>query len=278
MVCITCGKKPVIELQQGGLCKECFIRYFRKKVYKTIRGYKLFTKRDVLCVACSGNDDSLAVLYLVGQLAKRQRQGIFAICVDECIEGYSKKRLDHARRFCDKHGIDFVTASFKEEFGHTLKEMMLEKSRENPKQDPCNLCITLKRRLINDYVRKLKATRIVTGHNLDDEAQSMLKSIFDGNNKLTGTMGPSTGKERGSGSIPEVKPLFFCTGNETQMYSKLLKLGASRLICPYKKDSYRDMLSRHLEKLERDSIGTKSSIIQNMIIINPLLKKIQLNT
>ena len=92
--CILCGKPHVIVEQQGPLCKDCFIRYFQKKVFKTVRKYRLFDKKDRLCVACSGGKDSLAALYLVNRIAKRQRQPIFALGIDEGIRGYRDKQSD----------------------------------------------------------------------------------------------------------------------------------------------------------------------------------------
>lgn len=271
--CIICGKTPVIELQQGHLCRDCFIRYLQRKVYKTIRKHRLFSRDDVLCVACSGGKDSLTVLHLVDKLAKKRKQKLFALGVDEGVKGYREKQLEHMRYFCEKHGIDCVIVSFKHEFGHTIEELMKIVRKKRVGISQCALCGILRRRLLNKYAKKLGATRIVVGHNLDDEAQTGLMNMFKGGIELAARMGPTTGAVKHPGFVPRVKPLYFCTEKETTLYTKLLKFRVLYQRCPYRKYSYRAYIARHLDEIDRDYKGTKTSIIQNLLSILPLLKK-----
>ncbi len=271
--CIICGKEPVIELQQGHLCRDCFIRYFERKVYKTIRKYELFGKRDVLCVACSGGKDSLAVLHLAGRLAKRRRQRIFAIGIDEGVPGYRDRQLRDMQKMCKDEGIDCVLVSFRDEFGHTIEGMMKIVRRKKLDISQCALCGILRRRLLNSHAKRIGATRIVVGHNLDDEAQTVMMNMFKGGIELAARMGPTTGTVKHPGFVPRVKPLYFCTELETRTYTKLLGFRVMYKRCPYRRLSYRAYLARHLDIIEKDYKGTKTSIIQNFLQILPLLKK-----
>jgi len=72
MGCNTCKTKPVIELinKDTKLCKKCFIRYFEKKVKKTIRNYNLIKSGDHIGVGVSGGKDSLTTLYLINEITK----------------------------------------------------------------------------------------------------------------------------------------------------------------------------------------------------------------
>jgi len=273
MPCIICGKKPVIELQQGALCKAHFMRYFEKKVYKTIRKYELIEKGDMLCVACSGGKDSLTALYLVNKLAKKRGQKIFALSIDEGVEGYRDKQLEDMQNFCKKSGIDFVIVSFEDEFGYTIEEMMKIVRKKKLEISQCALCGILRRKLLNGYAKKFGATKIVVGHNLDDEAQTFLMNIFKGGIELAARMGPVTGAVRHRGFVPRVKPLYFCTEAETAMFTKLLGIKVLYKRCPYRQFSYRAYVDGHLQEMEKNYKGTKSSIIQNLLKILPLLKK-----
>jgi uncharacterized protein (TIGR00269 family) len=273
MTCILCGKEAVIELQQGKLCKDCFIRYFQRKVFKTIRQHKLFGKKDRLCVACSGGKDSLAVLHLVSKLAKKRGQGLFALGIDEGVKGYRDRQLEHMRLFCEKYGIDCVTVSFKREFGRTIEEMMKLVRQKGPEISQCALCGILRRRLLNKYSKNLGATKIVVGHNLDDEAQTVLMNMFKGGIELAARMGPTTGSVKHPGFVPRVKPLYFCTELETRTYTRLLGFKVLYRRCPYRKFSYRAYVAKHLDEIDRDYKGTKTSIIRNFLQILPLLKK-----
>ena len=125
MRCILCDKKGVITLQQGSLCKDCFTRYFQKKVYKNIRKFGMFSKKDILCFAVSGGRDSMTALYVVKDITEQQRQKVFVITIDEGEKG-CVKRVNHVKDFCKKHGIDLVTLSLKDELGRTCSQFMSE--------------------------------------------------------------------------------------------------------------------------------------------------------
>jgi len=45
---------------------------------------------------------------------------------------------------------------------------------------------------MNKEARKLKADKIATGHNLDDEAQTFLINVFKGSPDLSSNSGPIT--------------------------------------------------------------------------------------
>jgi len=268
-----CGGGEAIVLQQGALCGECFIQYFQKKVYRTIRQHRLFSKSDVLCVACSGGKDSLAALYLINELAKKQRQKIFALGVDEGVAGYREKQLDDMAEFCKKYDIDYSIVSFKDEFGHTIEDLMKIARKKKLDVSQCALCGILRRRLLNSHAKRQGATKIITGHNLDDEVQTFLMNLFKGGIELAARMGPATGAVAHGGFVPRVKPLYFCTEEETTVYTKLMKFSVLYERCPYRKDSYRDYVDNVIQQTEKDYKGTKTSIIQNLMKMQPLLKK-----
>ena len=64
MNCEKCGKKAVIVLQHGSLCKYHFIDHFESKVFKTINRFQLIGRDDKICVAGSRGKNSLTGLYL----------------------------------------------------------------------------------------------------------------------------------------------------------------------------------------------------------------------
>ena len=273
MKCILCGKPHVIELQQGQLCRQCFIQYFQKKVYRTIRKHSLFGKDDVLCVACSGGKDSLAVLYLVNRIAKKRKQKLFALGIDEGVEGYRERQLDDMEKFCSEHGIDCMFVSFKDEFGKTIEELMKIARKKKVDVSQCALCGILRRKLLNTYARKMGATKMVVGHNLDDEAQTILMNMFKGGMELAARIGPETGSAKHKSFVPRVKPLYFCTEKETALYTKLMKFPVLYDRCPYRKDSYRDFIHRKLEEIEAEHKGSKTGLIQNFLDVLPLLRE-----
>ncbi len=77
-MCKNCNTNPVYIIQSGTkLCKFCFIHYIERKIYKTIRIYKLIQKRDVIVIGISGGKDSLTCLHILNKILKQRRQVFF---------------------------------------------------------------------------------------------------------------------------------------------------------------------------------------------------------
>ncbi len=127
MVCKFCKEKPVIKLPNSevALCKSCYIKYFEKKVKKTISDYKLIQKNDHIVVACSGGKDSTVLLYLIKKIVgDRKDIKITALAIDEGIHGYRDKSLEFLKDFCKKQKVNLEIFSYKKEFGKSLDEIL----------------------------------------------------------------------------------------------------------------------------------------------------------
>ena len=74
MTCKFCITKPVVNLSNNNikLCKVCFIRYYEKKVLKTIRNYDLLDDCKRIGVAVSGGKNSLIILNILNNLIKQR--------------------------------------------------------------------------------------------------------------------------------------------------------------------------------------------------------------
>ena len=127
MTCKNCIGKPVIQLTNNNvkLCKNHFIKYFEKKVKKTIIKFNLIEKDDKTCVAISGGKDSIAVLNVLSKIkGKDKKFRIEAILIDEGIKDYRDKAMKDAASFCERNNIKLNIFSYKEEFGYTLDEIL----------------------------------------------------------------------------------------------------------------------------------------------------------
>ncbi|UCD03238.1 MAG: hypothetical protein JSV63_01205 [Candidatus Aenigmatarchaeota archaeon] len=267
MTCILCGKKSVIDLQQGPLCRNCFIRNFQKKVYKTVRKFRLFTKRDRLCFAVSGGPGSLSVLYIVKNIAKQQRQQFFAVNIDEGGKG-CKNRAEHVERFCRKHGIESVFLSFEEEFGKFCEELSREIKKKKLDIECSELCTMLRMNILAKYAKRVGAARVALGNSLDDEARAFMMNLLGEGTPITSGLGPSLDFS----GVKFIKPLYMCTAEEISLYAKYMHFGTG-CDCACSRNSKGAFMSRKLESIENDYPGTKTSIIQNMIRLMPALKK-----
>lgn len=261
--CKRCKDKPVI----NGSCKSCFLRYFEKKVRKTIREFELIEKNDRVLVACSGGKDSTSVLYLIKKIfANRRDLTIEAIAIDEGIKGYRDESLKFLKAFCKKEKVKLHIYSFKKEFGKNLDDMVKD-------EKPCSVCGVLRRKILNFMSKKLKATKLVTGHNLDDECQSILMNQFRRNIKLSARLGPKTGVLKDKNFVQRVKPFYLMSEKEVATYAFLKGFMTDLNECPYENESYRSDVRDMLNNFEQKYAGTKSSIIASFLEILPLLKK-----
>ena len=271
MPCKFCKTKPVITLTNSkiNLCRSCFIRYFERKAFKTIRQYKLLGKKDHVVVAISGGKDSLSVLNLLIKLANKKMDiKITALLIDEGIKNYRNKSIENAKKFCKEKSIKLEIASYRDNFGKTLDQM----KRKNKDTIACSMCGVFRRSLLNKKARELKATKLATGHNLDDEAQSILMNQLRHNIALSSRLGPITGVKRDPRFIPRIKPFYFLTEKEVATYAFLHNLISDFNECTYCEESYRFEIRDLLNNLEQKHPGTKHAIVASFIDILPLLK------
>lgn len=272
-MCKNCNQKPAFQLKgRENLCKSCFLKYFEKKVRKTIRAYNLIDKGDRILVACSGGKDSTIALYLLNKIAGKGNS-IEAITTDVTIGSYSKKNLENIRKFCKKYKIRLHETSLREEFGSGvcyIKDVLKEKGVS---LNSCTICGVLRRQMWNRKARELKATKLATGHNLDDEAQSIVMNIFKNNIRTLAKLGPKSGIVEDKRFIPRIKPLYFLTEEETILYSKLMKFPVVYERCPCSLHAYRRSIGEMLDAMEKEHPGTKHSIVNSFLELMPLLKQ-----
>ncbi len=274
MVCKKCKIGPVIRLPNSNveLCKNCFTKYFEKKVVKTIDKYELIKNNDKIAVACSGGKDSLSTLHLLNLYRQKKRNiELVAISIDEGIKGYRDDTLKKVKKFCKESDIKLYIYSFKKEFGFTLDQAIKKLRKKGIK--PCSVCGVFRRYLLNKYSRKLKVNKLATGHNLDDEAQAILMNQFRNNVEVNARLGPITGVVEYKGFVKRIKPLYFLTEKEVMTYAFLKNLTLKLNECSYVVDSYRNSVRNMLNDFESKYPGTKHSIIQSFVEVLPLLKK-----
>jgi len=270
MDCV-CGQKAVYQGSGRSLCKTHFLDAVEKKVERTIKDFDLIKKGDNVCVAASGGKDSLVALFLVKKYADPLGIPVFALAVDEGIAGYREHTLSDLRTFCGHLKIPLHFVSFKENYGKTLDEIH-EKALKQFGKKPCTVCGVFRRASLNRKARELGATKLVTGHNLDDESQSFLMNVLLGNMSHNASLGPITGLQEREGFIQRVKPLYFVTEKETRLYAFLKGFKIDFAECPNVHLSFRSKVRDWLNQMETEFPGTKNSVVNSFLSILPDLK------
>ncbi len=278
MSCPICIQKPVYKLPNKKLCSGCFVKYFEDKVFKSMRKFKLFDLDDKIVVAVSGGKDSITVLYLTHKFLSRKnlQKNITALAIDEGIADYREHTLKFLKGFCKDLDVDLHIHSYKEKFGKTLDESVITLKKDT-NISACNVCGTFRRTALNTGARELGATKVVTGHNLDDEAQSILLNIFKNNYKILTRLGPNNGVVSDDKFIPRVKPLYLMAEKEVRLYTLLKGFDVGYDECPYSRGSFRDNISDMLNRLEDEHVGIKNSTVKFYLEVQEQLQQKFLN-
>lgn len=242
-----------------------FINEFEAKAKQTIKKYNLLNKKDKILVAASGGKDSTVVLYLL----KKFGYNVSALYINLHLGDYSERCLIALREFCKENKIKLNVLDIKKEFGMRMCNIRCG-VQQNIRISNCMVCGIVKKWLLNKEARKLKVDKIVTGHHLDDEAQTVIMNFLQGNLMLGANSGPMTGSIKDKKFVPRVKPLYFIPEEDVKKYSKLRKLNVVYEKCPCAASSLRIRTRAFLNNADKK---IKLRIVGNFLKMLPELRK-----
>ena len=188
-----------------------------------------------------------------------------ALAVDEGIQGYRDITLIDATEFCTRNRIPLIVESLKDNFAVTIDAVAPHIS-----QTPCSVCGVFRRYLLNKH-REFDV--LATGHNLDDETQSIVMNLLKNQPWLLAQLGPRTGTQSSEHFLQRVKPLYFCAEKEVMTYSYLKNFKTNFVECPYAQHSFRMQVRDALNSYEYRHPGTKINIVKHFLEMLPTLKQ-----
>lgn len=270
MKCDYCGSVPVIiHRKHSGqrLCKDCFIQRMQKKVLKDIRKYKLVEKGDKILLGLSGGKDSVMALDILQNLHERGVVELMAVTIDEGIAGYRADGVEIATKIAREMDINHRVVSFKDYIGVTLDELM-----KNPRSGACTYCGVFRRWILNKVAREEGVTKIATGHNLDDEAQSIVMNYLEGNLDNLTRIGVKSESKDPRFTV-KIKPLREVPEREIALYVLTRDLPVHLAGCPYAGDSFRAEVGQFLKEISLKHPTIMYSTLRGFERIKPVLKK-----
>ena len=248
---------------------ENFAAEIEQRVQKTIKDYQLFSKGDKIVVAVSGGKDSTMVLHLLKKLG----YDVSAVTVDAHIGCYTQQNLENIRSVCKKLDVNLHEIPFRKVFGASLcyiRDYLKEKGHAFRS---CTICGVLRRYLLNKKARSLKATKLVLGHNLDDEAQVVLMNLMKNHPELNARLGPKVDQMKDARFVPRVKPLYFVREDEVVRYSKLSRFPVKYGTCPCSVEGFRHAVRKFLDEYEASHPKVKENIMKVFIDKREQLQK-----
>lgn len=261
--CSGCGVSQTYyrrEYEGVSLCRKCFVDSVETKVRRTITHSHMLEPNDTVAVALSGGKDSVTLLRILQKLERRFPPArIIALTVDEGITGYRSEAISISQQVCDELKIEHVVISFEELFGVTMDDVA---AKQNELQ-PCSYCGVLRRKALNQGAMKLGATKLATGHNLDDEAQTSLINILHGDVERI-LQNSRFVTNASAGFVPRIKPLAELPERETTLYAYSSGLRFQTMPCPHGHDALRGDVRVMLNRLELKHPGMKYTIARSI--------------
>ncbi|MCJ7445836.1 MAG: TIGR00269 family protein [Methanotrichaceae archaeon] len=255
MKCSKCDYAAILfqRYSTNHFCAEHFIEQFEQKVTEELFKGQMAKDEDRIAVALSGGKDSVVVLYILYKILADTEIDLFAITVDEGIRGYRDDTMKSARKIVDDLGIEHEILSFRHEYGFDLDTLVQDGAM------PCTVCGVFRKNALNRAAKRLGANKVATGHNLDDEVQSIMMNYLKGDIERLMRLRPMKTQP---GLVPRIKPLREIPEKEVALYGIVKGFYEEAKDCPYASLSLRSDVRDMMNRFENLFPGTKHSTLK----------------
>ncbi|PBP27852.1 PP-loop ATPase superfamily protein [Diplocarpon rosae] len=230
------------------LCKPCFISIFEEEIHHTITTTKLFTPGDRIAIGASGGKDSTVLASVLKTLNERYQYGLdlVLLSIDEGIKGYRDDSLETVKRNALQYDMELKIVGYDELYGWTMDQVV----ETIGKKGNCTYCGVFRRQALDRGAKMLGIRHVVTGHNADDVAETILMNLLRGDlPRLARSTSIVTGDE--SSEVRRSKPLKYAYEKEIVLYAHHKKLDYFSTECIYSPEAFRGSARTLIKSLER---------------------------
>ena len=179
------------------------------------------------------------------------------LSIDEGITGYRDDSLETVKRNRDQYEIPLKILSYEDLYGWTMDKIVSQVGLKNN----CTFCGVFRRQALDRGALQLGVTKIVTGHNADDIAETVIMNILRGDiARLQRCTAITTSSDE---MIPRCKPLKYTYEKEIVMYAYFKKLDYFSTECIYSPNAYRGHARAYIKDLEKIRPSTIIDIIHS---------------
>lgn len=249
-LCELCHARKAILRRPKNLqkvCKLCFFHVFETEIHNTIVENKIFYRGEKVTIGASGGKDSTVLACIIKLLNERYDYGIdiTLLSIDEGIVGYRDDSLATVKRNQKQYNLPLEIFSYKDLYNWTMDDIVSIVGIRNS----CTYCGVLRRQALDRGAAKLGIHHVVTGHNADDMAETVLMNILRGDvarlEKSTAIMTESAGSP-----IKRSKPFKYMYQKEIVLYAHYKKLDYFSTECTYAPEAFRGTARELMKNLE----------------------------
>jgi len=245
VICAACRKAEAeirLDYAKRSLCRDCFRLFFERKVRNAVLKYHMFSVKDKVAVAVSGGKDSGALLAVLKRLFPRVE--MVAVHLNLGIEGYSDGCEEIAKEIAKAYDIELIVCNLRKAYGFSISDF--RKTRFSRKI--CASCGVVKRYLLNKTALEVDATKLATGHNLDDFVGVLFNHYVHGDVEQLKRLLP-VNVSHNPKMVTRIKPLCEMTEKETRYYADCIGLPYKSHACPFVHQRRLEKRRRLLDKL-----------------------------
>jgi tRNA-5-methyluridine54 2-sulfurtransferase len=251
--CRKCGATATIELRRhnAAFCVGDFLDFFRNQVREAIRRYRMLAPGERVLVAVSGGKDSLA-LWDVLIDEGYQTTGLY---LDLGIFDYSRESKARCETFAARRDVPLIVSAVAEEIGAPVPVI-----KNVTRRPPCSGCGLSKRYLMNRVALEHGFPVVATGHNLDDEAATLLGSVMHWQTDALSRQSPALSSSHPK-LVRRVKPLYRLSERETAAFAFLRRIDYIVDECPFAQGATSIAHKEILGRMEDASPGAKHNFL-----------------
>ncbi|KAK0382806.1 hypothetical protein NLU13_9901 [Sarocladium strictum] len=254
IICVQCRQNRAVVKRPKNhhkLCKECFCKVFEDEIHHTITSSKLFFPGERVAIGASGGKDSTVLASVLKTLNERHGYGLdlVLLSIDEGIKGYRDDSLETVKRNAVQYEMPLKIVGYDELYGWTMDQVV----EMIGKKGNCTYCGVFRRQALDRGAKVLEIKHVVTGHNADDIAETVLMNLLRGDvPRLSRSTSIVTGNS--SSDVKRSKPLKYAYEKEIVLYAHHKKLDYFSTECIYSPEAFR---------------GTARSLIKNLEKVRP---------
>ncbi|KAL2119786.1 hypothetical protein VTJ04DRAFT_6747 [Mycothermus thermophilus] len=251
VLCVNCKtERAVIKRPKNHakLCKACFIAVFEDEVHHTITSSNLFYPGEKVAIGASGGKDSTVLASVLKTLNERHNYGLelVLLSIDEGIKGYRDDSLETVKRNAVQYDMPLKIVGYDELYGWTMDQVV----ETIGKKGNCTYCGVFRRQALDRGAKMLGIKHVVTGHNADDVAETVLMNLLRGDMaRLSRSTSIVTGDSRSE--VKRSKPLKYSYEKEIVLYAHHKKLDYFSTECIYSPEAFRGSARALVKQLER---------------------------